>query len=249
MGRRTRNSGEHTIPFRVVAGLALPIFGAMADIRVRNPEALPAEGPFVLAPNHYSEIDPIIVGIATWKAGRAPHFMAKASLWKIPVLRSILNGLKQIPVQRDRGSRTGTPMEAAAKVVENQGAVIVYPEGSLTRDPDLWPMRGKTGAVRLAKTAGIPLIPAAHWGTQRLMPRYGRGIRPIPRKRIDVVFGEPLDLSAVTDTQNQAQVARATDELMGEIARLVGELRGLEPPKQRWNPSSAGQSETGRFRD
>lgn len=249
MGRRTRNSGEHTVPFRVVAGLALPIFGAMADIRVRNPEALPAEGPFVLAPNHYSEIDPVIVGIATWKAGRAPHFMAKASLWKIPVLRWILNGLKQIPVQRDRSARTGTPMEAAAKVVENQGAVIVYPEGSLTRDPDLWPMRGKSGAVRLAKAADIPLIPAAHWGTQRLMPRYGRGIRPIPRKRIDVVFGEPLDLSSVTDAQNQAQVTRATEQLMTEISKLVGELRGVEPPQERWDPSSAGQSETGRFRD
>lgn len=247
MGRRVKNAGEHTIPFKLVAAVVLPIFGAMTTVRVRNPEALPAEGPFVLAPNHYSEIDPIIMGIATWKAGRAPHFMAKASLWKIPVLRPILNGLKQIPVYRDRGSRTGGTMEAAAKVVENQGAVIVYPEGSLTRDPDLWPMRGKNGAVRLAKAANIPLIPAAHWGTQRLMPRYGRGIRPFPRKRIDVVFGDPLDLSDVTDGQNQAQVTRATEKLMSEIAKLAGELRGVEPPEKRWDPSSAGQSETGRF--
>lgn len=248
MGKRTRTSGEHTTTFKVVAGITLPIFGAMADIRVRNPEALPAEGPFVLSPNHYSEIDPIIMGIATWKSGRAPHFMAKASLWRIPILRGVLNGLKQIPVERDRSARSGTPMQAAAKVIENQGSVIVYPEGSLTRDPDLWPMRGKSGAVRLAKTAGIPLIPAAHWGTQRLMPRYGRGIRPIPRKRIDVVFGAPLDLSDVSNAHNQEQVTKATERLMSEISKLVGELRGLEPPLERWNPSSAGQSETGRFR-
>lgn len=239
---------ERSAAFKTVAAVVLPLFGAMTDIRVRNPEALPAEGPFILSPNHYSEIDPIIMGIATWKSGRAPHFMAKASLWKIPVLRSVLDKLGQIPVERDRSSVSGAPMAAAKRIIENQTPVIVYPEGSLTRDPDLWPMRGKSGAVRLAKAAGIPLIPAAHWGTHRLLPRYARMVRPIPRKRIDVVFGEPLDLSHVTDVQNQAQVTAATNQLMQEIADLVGELRGLEPPPERWNPSASGQSETGRFR-
>ena len=239
---------ERSIAFRSVAAVTLPVFATMTDIRVRNPEALPAEGPFVLAPNHYSEIDPVIMGIATWKSGRAPHFMAKASLWKIPVVKGILNALNQIPVERNRSSASSAPLEAAQKIIENQAPVIVYPEGSLTRDPELWPMRGKSGAVRLAKTAGIPLIPAAHWGTHRLLPRYARMVRPIPRKRIDVVFGDPIDLSDVTNVSSQSQVAAATDRLMASIANLVGELRGLEPPRERWNPAASGQNETGRFR-
>ena len=242
-------SDERSFAFKTAAAITLPIFAAMTDIRVRNPEALPKDGPFILAPNHYSEIDPIIMGIAVWKSGRAPHFMAKASLWKIPVLRNVLDSLKQIPVERNRQSTSSAPLDAAQLIIENQAPVIVYPEGSLTRDPELWPMRGKSGAVRLAKTAGIPLIPAAHWGTHRLLPRYARMVRAIPRKRIDVVFGEPLDLSGVSDVQSQAEVTAATDQLMGRISSLVGQLRGLEPPKQRWNPSASGQSETGRFRD
>ena len=64
--------------------------------------------------------------------------------------------------------------------------VVVYPEGTLTRDPDLWPMRGKTGAVRIALEHDIPIIPAAHWGTQALLPRYGKKLSLFPRKTIDV---------------------------------------------------------------
>ena len=74
--------------------------------------------------------------------------------------------------------------------------VVVYPEGSLTREPDLWPMRGKTGAVRIALERDIPIIPAAHWGTQALLARYGKKLSLFPRKTIDVAIGEPLDLSA-----------------------------------------------------
>ncbi|MGO1393047.1 lysophospholipid acyltransferase family protein [Agrococcus casei] len=241
-------SREKTAAFHATAAVTLPVFGAMARVRVRNPEALPQEGPFILAPNHYSEIDPIVMGVAVWKSGRAPHFMAKASLWKIPVVKQILNGLKQIPVERSRTKTSGSaPMDAAAQIIEDQAGVIVYPEGTLTRDPEMWPMRGKNGAVRLAVDAGIPLIPAAHWGTHRLMPRYGRGIRPFPRKRIDVVFGAPIDLSGVTNSHSNKQVTAATAELMNSISALVGELRGLEPPKERWDPARAGQSETGRF--
>lgn len=243
-------SREKTLPFYGTAAVTLPVMGAMADIRVRNPEALPREGAFVLAPNHYSEIDPIVMGVAVWKSGRVPHFMAKASLWKIPLLKQWLNSLNQIPVERSRSRTSGSaPMDAAAKIIEDQSGVIVYPEGTLTRDPEMWPMRGKHGAVRLALAAGIPLIPAAHWGTHRLMPRYGRGIRPFPRKRIDVVYGDPIDLSGVTNPHSNKQLSEATTELMNSISRLVGDLRGLEPPQHRWNPAESGQSETGRFSD
>ena len=137
------------------------------------------------------------MGAAVWHLGRVPRFMTKASLFKVPVFGWMLRKSGQIPVDRDR---CGLALDRArqpdqlrrAELIESEGGVIVYPEGTLTRDPDLWPMRGKSGAVRLALESGIPLIPAAHWGTQELMPRYGKSIRPFPRKTIEVAIGEPI---------------------------------------------------------
>lgn len=248
---RSRSSAEKRRPnfFWVLATLILPLWSLMVRYRFTPTSKLPAEGPFILAPNHHSEIDPIIMGAATWHLGRLPRFMAKASLFKVPVLRWFLDASGQIPVERSGAvSSTGNPMGAAARLIENRSGVIVYPEGSLTRDPDLWPMRGKTGAVRLALEGNIPLYPAAHWGVQELMPRYAKAIRPFPRKHITVAVGEPLDLSEFQGRAiDQKTVTAATEKLMNAIAELLGELRGETPPEKRWNPSEQGQSETGRY--
>lgn len=237
---------EVTPTFRGLSWVVIPIMNAMCSIRVRGEEHIPTTGSFVMSPNHYSEIDPLVTAIALWKAGRVPRFMAKASLWKIPVVKQLLNGSGQIPVERAGRSQHGAPMDAARKLVQGNLGVIIYPEGSLTRDPDLWPMRGKTGAVRMALEAGVPLIPCAHWGTQHLMPRY-KGLRPFPRKKIDVLFGPPVDLSAYHGKHDQRSLQEATDMVMDAIADLLGQLRGEAPPATRWNPHEHGQSETGRF--
>ena len=139
-------------------------------------------------------------------------------------------------------------LETSATLVRLGRGVIVYPEGTLTRDPDLWPMRGKTGAVRLALAGDIPLIPMAQWGTERILPRYGKlSLWPL-RKRVRVVIGAPLDLEGFTDrAQHPAAQLEATGMLMDDIAALVGDLRGETPPATRWNPSDHGQAETGRL--
>jgi len=231
-----------------LAATVLPVMAAMTKLHIRGNEHLPQRGAFVLSPNHYSEIDPVVMAVAIWKSGRVPRFMAKASLFTIPVVGRILRAAGQIPVERaGRGTATGAPMEAARTLVRDALGVIIYPEGSLTRDPDLWPMRGKTGAVRMALEAGVPLIPAAHWGTQHLMPRYGKGIRPFPRKHIEIIFGPPVDLSEFAGKTDQASMNRATDTVMAAIAGLLGELRGEAPPQQRHDPTAHGQTETGRF--
>lgn len=234
--------------FWVLAALILPIFSLMVKFRFHG-RPLPQTGAFVLSPNHYSEIDPIVMGVVSWKLGRMPRFLAKASLFKIPVVGWFLRTSGQIPVER-AGSRSHAALRAAEDLVEKGRMVIVYPEGSLTRDPDLWPMRGKTGAVRIALERDIPIIPAAHWGTQALMPRYGKRLHPFPRKTIDVIVGEPLDLSAYRGKPlDPALLTAATDDLMQAIAKLMGELRGEAPPAERWNPSAHGQKETGRIED
>jgi 1-acyl-sn-glycerol-3-phosphate acyltransferase len=126
--------------------------------------------------------------------------------------------------------------------------VVVYPEGSLTRDPDLWPMRGKTGAVRMALEAGVPLIPAAHWGTQLVMPRYAKKISVFPRKTILVKIGDPVDLSAFEGRGlDPATLNEATAVLMAAITALLADLRGEPAPAEPWDPSKHKQSETGRF--
>lgn len=235
--------------FWLLAAIALPPLGVAAGFRFHHRERLPQAGAFVLAPNHFSEIDPLVIGAAVWKLGRAPRFLAKASLFKNPVLGWLLRTSGQIPVER-AGSRSHAALRAAEELVEKGRMVVVYPEGSLTRDPDLWPMRGKTGAVRIALERDIPIIPAAHWGTQTLMPRYGKKISVFPRSTIDVIIGEPLDLSAYRGRPlDQRMLLAATDELMAAIAALLAEVRGEPAPAERWNPAAHGQKETGRLED
>lgn len=246
--RTSRDRSETRKPsvFWFLAFMILPFVNLITRFKFRNPERMPQTGAFVLSPNHYSEIDPLIVGAAAWKLGRAPRFMAKASLFKLPVAGWALRASGQIPVERS-GSKSHTALKAAEELVRNGRMVIVYPEGSLTRDPDLWPMRGKTGAVRIALERGIPIVPVAHWGTQKIMPRYGKKISMFPRKTVEFAFGEPLDLSKYQGKLDQATLTAATGELMNRIAGLLAELRGEPAPAQRWEPSAHGQSETGRL--
>jgi 1-acyl-sn-glycerol-3-phosphate acyltransferase len=235
--------------FWLLAALVLPIMNLAVRFRMHHAERMPQTGAFVLAPNHYSEIDPVVMGVVSWKLGRAPRFLTKASLFKNPVLRWILRTSGQIPVER-AGSKSHAALRAAEELVEKGRMVVVYPEGSLTRDPDLWPMRGKTGAVRIALEQDIPIVPAAHWGTQALMPRYRKKLSLFPRKTIHVAIGEPLDLSAYRGRPlEQATLLKATGELMNAIAALLAELRGEPAPAERWDPSAHGQKETGRIEE
>jgi 1-acyl-sn-glycerol-3-phosphate acyltransferase len=160
-------------------------------------------------------------------------------------VKNLLKATGQIPVER-AGANRANPLTTAALVASRGSGVIVYPEGTLTRDPGLWPMRGKTGAVRLALGADIPLVPAAHWGTERFLPPYGRWLRIIPRQHITVRFGEPVDLSDLRGLDLEpAVVTEATDRLMAAITALVADLRAETAPTERWDPAAHNQTEFG----
>jgi 1-acyl-sn-glycerol-3-phosphate acyltransferase len=232
--------------FWPVAAIVVPVLRLVTRMRLIHAERVPKTGSFVLAPNHYSEIDPVIMGYALWRIGRAPRFLAKASLFKVPVVGAALRGTGQIPVER--GGRASSTMGAAQELVSKGRPVIVYPEGSLTRDPAMWPMRGKTGAVRLALEHDIPVIPAAHWGTQDLMARYAKKVSLFPPAKIRVLFGDEVDLSAFRGRPLDAAVlAEATEVVMDAITALLEQLRGEKAPAERWDPKKRGQAETGRF--
>jgi 1-acyl-sn-glycerol-3-phosphate acyltransferase len=112
----------------------------------------------------------------------------------------------------------------------------------------MWPMRGKTGAVRLALEHGVPLIPAAHWGSQAVLPRYSKKLSLFPQKTILVTFGEPLDLDDLRGQPlSQKVLTEATGRLMTAITSLLEELRGETAPAERWNPTAHNQTEFGRI--
>jgi len=220
-------------PWRICAPFLFAAIGIMAKTVVRGGERMPAAGPVIVASNHMSVIDPTYLIRAFWKRGRLARFMAKASIWKIPVVGNVMSVSGQIPVDRRGGAAAS--LKAAEQLVATGSMVIVYPEGTLTRDPDLWPMKGKTGAARLALESGVPLLPVAHWGIQEVLPPYGK-LRPFPRRTFTLLIGEPLDLTPwrgrPVDSRTLAEV---TDALMEAITALQAELRGETPPTRRWD--------------
>ncbi len=243
-------SREKTRPsaFWPLAAIAAPLIALLFKLEIHGAEKLPREGAYVLAPNHYSEADPLAVALAVWKAGRAPRFMAKESLFRVPVLGWILRSTGMVPVARSSSAASARQtLETSETLVRLGRGVIVYPEGTLTREPGLWPMRGKTGAVRLALADDIPVIPMAHWGVQQVMPRYGKlKLWPL-RRRVRVLIGDPVDLSEFQVEGQPVNLAAATDRVMAAVADLLAQLRGEPAPAARWNPADHGQKETGRL--
>jgi len=236
--------------FWPLAAIVIPLVSLLAKIRTTGAEKLPRQGAFVLAPNHYSEFDPLIVAVAVYRSGRLPRFMAKESLFRIPVIGWVLRRTGMVPVARaSSASAAKQTMAQSRELVTSGNGVIVYPEGTLTRDPELWPMRGKSGAVRLALAGDIPLIPVAQWGTQRIMGRYQKGLSLWPlRKKVQVVIGDPVDLSDLKGRgMEPAVLTEATRRLMDAITALLEGLRDEKAPAERWNPADHGQRETGRL--
>lgn len=232
--------------FWPLAAIIVPAVGLFARIEVRGAENLPREGAYVLAPNHNSEFDPLVVAVAVWRLGRAPRFMAKESLFRVPVLGAALKATGMVPVPR-ASSGASQSMKAAEQIARDGRGVIVYAEGTLTRDPDLWPMRGKTGAVRLALAGDLPLIPMAQWGVQEILPRYGKLKFP-RRSHVVVEFGPAMDLSSYVGTPPQpSALVAATDAMMNRVAAMLSGIRGLPAPAERWDPTKHGQNETGRL--
>lgn len=235
--------------FWIFVPTVLPFVSYLVKYIFHDRKKMLRTGPLIIAPNHYSNIDPIVMGVAVWHLGRNPRFMAKASILRIPVLGWLLRKSGQIPVERGGSvAKSQESLNAARDLVEHNRSVIIYPEGSLTRDPELWPMRGKSGAVRLALELDIPIQPMAHWGTQALMGRYSSKLSWKPRHRIHVKVGDAVDLSKYKGKPLSNDVlTAATADVMAAITALLEDLRNEKAPKDRWDPAKHGQAETGKY--
>ena len=110
--------------------------------------------------------------------------------------------------------------------------MVIYPEGTITRDPDGWPMHCRTGVARLALAADVPVVPVVHWGTREVLDGYNKRFRPLPRKPITVRCGEPVDLSAYRGRPVDAALLReVTDLIMGRVRDLLAEVRAEAAPQ------------------
>ena len=216
--------------FRSAEFALLPPLKAWFTWRFEGLEHVPREGPALVACNHISYFDPIAQGLMLVKAGRRPRFLSKKELYGNWFLRHLLEGAKQIPVERGTGS--AAPVEAARRALREGETVMIYPEATITRNPDFTPMQGKTGVARLTLSADVPVLPMAVWGSQHVWQREGARSLKFGRP-IWVKAGVPMDFSEFEGQQDDPAVLRkVTDQVMDELTRLVNDLRSRYP--KRW---------------
>lgn len=224
-------------------GAAAAIFYPLARLvgrgRYVGGEYIPRTGAALLVANHISYLDPVFSALLVHKNGRVPRFLAKHSLWNAPVLGRIMRGTGQIPVLRDTADARRSLSEATAALRQGK-VVVIYPEGTITRDPDGWPMQARTGAARLALTVDVPVVPVAHWGTREVYDHYAKRFRPLPRTTISVVAGPPIDLSRYRGRPIDAELLKeVTEVIMSRVRELVAEVRGEPAPTTFYRPEAA----------
>jgi 1-acyl-sn-glycerol-3-phosphate acyltransferase len=225
--------------------LYYPVSG-LVKVRYRHIERIPLQGPAIIVTNHVSHIDPFLVAKFVLDAARVPRILAKESIFAVPAVGWGMRVMGHIPVKR--GTMDARQSLAAAVGALEQGHIIVlHPEGTVTRDPEGWPMNGKTGAARLATLVhDVPVIPLAQWGVQEQVDLYKKRVKLIPRPRHVLSVGEPVDLSAFRDREPTVRVLKeVTEVIMKRLRSDVADLRGLPVPEGdlfRWiRPSEIAQ--------
>ncbi|MBB4964785.1 1-acyl-sn-glycerol-3-phosphate acyltransferase [Saccharothrix violaceirubra] len=217
--------------YSVAIDLLWPFVVLFVRMRMAGHGHVPRRGPVLLASNHLSFADPVTLTAFTLASGRVPRYLAKASLWRAPVVGWVMRSGRHIPV--DRGTvRAGRAVDVAREALDAGECVIVYPEGTFTTDPDGWPMRGKNGVARLALATRTPVVPVAQWGTRSLLP-VGSFV-PRPWRKVHVVAGAEVDLSDLYDLEHTRQVLDlATERIMAAITTLLVGVRELPHPGKR----------------
>lgn len=199
--------------------------------RYRNIGKLPQSGPAIVVVNHVAHVDPLLVAKLVIDAGRRPRFLAKKAIFDVPVVGLAMRSMGHIPV--DRGTTDAAKaFQAAVEALDAGGIIVLHPEGTVTRDPEGWPMQGKTGAARLASLApDVPVIPVAQWGVQEQVDFYAKRLRFIPRPKHVISVGEPIELSSYRSAAATTQTLQEmTDVIMRRLREDVAVLRGLPAP-------------------
>jgi 1-acyl-sn-glycerol-3-phosphate acyltransferase len=216
--------------YRLALSILRPPLSLYYNWRFEGTEHFPREGAALVACNHISYFDPLAQGLFVVKCGRRPRFLAKSELYGNWLLRHVLDGAKQIKVVRGSGDRS--PVENSKTALRDGEVVMIYPEGTRTKNPDFTPMQAKTGIARLTLSTDVPVIPLAVWGSQHVDIQHGLHPSKFGRP-IWVKAGVPMDFSAYSEQPDDPDAIRqVTDQVMAELSRLVGDLRSRYP--KRW---------------
>jgi 1-acyl-sn-glycerol-3-phosphate acyltransferase len=222
--------------YHLAAVLAKPPLVLLLKRDWQGSENIPADGGFITVVNHNSHLDPFAYAHFQYNTGRVPRFLAKNSLFTKGFVGAVMRGTGQIPVYRESTDALSA-FRAAIGAVERGECVAFYPEGTLTRDPDLWPMTAKTGAARVALQTKCPVIPVAQWGANEVLAPYARKADLFPRKTHHVLVGPRLDLSRYYGRDMTPDLLReVTEVIMAAITDLLVQLRGEAAPAVPYDP-------------
>ncbi|HSE69659.1 MAG TPA: lysophospholipid acyltransferase family protein [Nocardioidaceae bacterium] len=231
--------------FATCVGILRPPLMALTRRNWIDGDKLPAEGGCVVVSNHISHLDPFTFAHFVYDNGRLPRFLAKSEVFDVPVGGRLVRGAGQIPVYR-LTTDASRAFAAAVDAVNSGECVVVYPEGTISRDPGLWPMTGKTGAARIALSTGAPVIPVAQWGAHEILAPYAKKPRLFPRKTISVKAGDPVDLDDLRERPLTPDVLRqATTRIMDAVTALLADIRQETAPQERFDPRARGVREIG----
>lgn len=240
-GRKSR--GPLTPALRFVVPVVRNLSRAVFKERFEGIDNIPVDGPALIVLNHISVLDPLATASFVHDAGRIPSFMIKDGLFRVPVVGKIMSGARQIPVSRG-STASGGSLDAAVKMLRDGGVVAVYPEGTVTRDSDFWPMRAKTGIGRIAlEVPDVPVIPVAQWGAHRAHNYHTKKLDLLPRKETRIVALPAFDMSPYAGQTSGAAARQVTDGIMRAIADKVADLRGEPAPAEFFNPSKKQDGE------
>lgn len=239
--RERRRVGLRTLGFWYALAVVLlkPLAALVARRHWRGTEHVPPSGGVILAANHISHADPVFVAeYVVHATGRIARFMAKSTLFRGrgPVgglVGRVMRGAAQIPVHRDTADASLALRDAVAALQAGE-CIVIYPEGTVSRDPQKWPMTAKTGVARLALLSGAPVVPLGQWGAQEVLDTYRRrGVHPFPRHDVVLQAGPAVDLSPWRGRALTGEVLReATAAVMADITALVADLRGEPAPTE-----------------
>jgi 1-acyl-sn-glycerol-3-phosphate acyltransferase len=234
--------------FKFGATILRPILNLIIKRDWRGSEKLPKSGAAIVVCNHLSYVDPLTFTHFLYNNGRAPRYLGKESVFRVPIIGRVIRGAGQIPVSRESKDAV-KGLEHAIAVLKAGHLLGVYPEGTLTRDENLWPMKAKTGVARLALITGAPIYPCASWGPEKVLPPYSKKLRLFPRTKVSVLMGDPLDLSKWKGRAEDPQaIEEAADFIMDRITELLETLRGEKAPAIRFDPKKSDLPRIGNYK-
>jgi 1-acyl-sn-glycerol-3-phosphate acyltransferase len=214
---------------RITVTLVRPLMVVVSRRDWRGMEHIPAAGPVIIVANHISHADPFALAHYVYDAGRWPEYLAKSSLFRMPVIGQILGWVRQIPVERGTVDARKA-LDSAVAAIEAGDCVLIYPEGTTSKEPDLWPMKGKTGAARLWLLTKAPVVPVVMWGPQELFDPRTHKLH-LRRTPMTVIAGEPLDMSRWDNaTATSATLAEITEFFMLTLRDMLVDIRGGTAP-------------------